>query len=183
MGIPADLYQKLIELPENVVGQIVDHELIVSPRPTAEHQLAAGAIHGQLWSVVQQGGGGKGGWWLLPEPELHLGEDVLVPDLAGWRSERLAGPPSGPALELAPDWVCEVLSPSTARLDRGRKLSLYGAAGVLYQWIVDPAAQTLECFRRSGESWIFVGAWGGGERVRVEPFETVELQLSTLWPA
>jgi Uma2 family endonuclease len=128
-----------------------------------------------------RGRGGPGGWWILDEPELHLGENVLVPDLAGWRRERMPEQPKTPYYELAPDWVCEVLSPSTGRVDRVLKVPLYARARVSHAWLVNPAEQTLEVLRLDGESYRLVATHGGDERVRAEPFAAVELELAALW--
>jgi hypothetical protein len=86
----------------------------------------------------------------LDEPELHFGEHVVVPDLAGWRRERMRAMPRQAFFTLAPDWVCEVLSPSTERADRGRKLRIYAEAGVAHVWFLKPADRTLEVLRLRG---------------------------------
>src|SRR3989442_11524607 len=121
-------YADLLEVPEHLVAEIIDGELITSPRPALPHALAASAMAADIGGPFGRPPGGRdvpGGWWILVEPELHLGGDVLVPDLAGWRRERVPTVPNAPAFELAPDWVCEVISPSTPRLDRARKRSVY----------------------------------------------------------
>src|SRR5688572_26942520 len=122
-------YADLEALPDNVIGQIVDGELYASPRPAMPHAITASTMVMDLGSPFQRGRGGPGGWWIVAEPELHFGNDVVVPDLAGWRVERMPRPPMTPAIELAPDWLCEVLSPSTQVLDRGPKLRLYARVG------------------------------------------------------
>ncbi len=138
-------YADLLRLPANVIGQIVDGELIVSPRPAPRHAIASTAIVGGLDGPFQRGRGGPGGWVILYEPELHLGGDVLVPDLAGWRRERMPQVPVDLAyFVLAPCWIAEVLSPSTTALDRGGKLAAYARSQVRHVWFVDPVAQTLE---------------------------------------
>ena len=121
-------YADLLEVPEHLVAEIIDGELLTSPRPASPHALAASAIGSALFDRFNGPPGGAdrpGGWWILFEPELHLGEDVLVPDHAGWRRERMPALPDVVGFTLAPDWVCEVISPSTARIDRGRKLRVY----------------------------------------------------------
>ncbi|MHB8877588.1 MAG: Uma2 family endonuclease, partial [Myxococcaceae bacterium] len=129
------------------------------------------------------GSGGPGGWWILDEPELHLAKDILVPDLAGWSRARLPRPPapSEPFLTLAPDWICEVLSPSTASLDRVMKKHVYAREGVSHLWFIDPLARTLEVLRLTEGRWVEVDSYAGDARVRAEPFEAVELDLSLLW--
>jgi len=126
MGRRPATYADLQALPEHVVGELISGELHISPRPAAPHTVAASRLGGGLSGPFDEGRGGPGGWIILDEPELHFGEDVLVPDLAGWRRERMPRPPRAAAFTLAPDWVCEVLSPSTAALDRGIKLPVYG---------------------------------------------------------
>jgi Uma2 family endonuclease len=127
------------------------------------------------------GGTGPGGWILLDEPELHLGGDVLVPDLAGWRRERMPKLPSVPALTLAPDWVCEVLSASTEARDRGAKLPVYAREGVRHVWLIDPSVRTLEVFRLEGTLYTLLGTYESQASVRAEPFEVLELSLRVLW--
>lgn len=175
----AATYQDIIALPDNVVGEIVDGELSVSPRPAALHASAASGLLGVLF--VFDRGGGPGGWVILMEPELHLGGQVMVPDLAGWRRARMPELPDGPFFTLAPDWVCEVASPSTALLDRAKKLPQYLRAGVGHAWIVDPVARTLEVFRADGDGWRLVFTYGGADQARVEPFEAIQLDLAILW--
>jgi Uma2 family endonuclease len=174
-------YDDLLRLPPHVVGEILAGELVVSPRPSPSHAHAGSVLGMDLGSPFQRGRGGPGGWWILDEPELHFGPHVLVPDLAAWRRERMAALPETAFFTLAPDWVCEVLSPSTAALDRVRKMPLYAEAGVAYVWLVDPRERVLEAYRREGERWLRIAAHGGDERVRVEPFEAVELELAALW--
>ena len=111
-------YEDLLSLPDDVLGQIVEGELHATPRPAIDHQRASSVLGIRLGDPFDLGGGGPGGWWIVDEPELHLDWNVLVPDLAGWRRERLPELPREAFFTLAPDWVCEVLSPSTARLDR-----------------------------------------------------------------
>lgn len=119
-----------------------------------------------------------GGWILLDELELHLGADILVPDLAGWRRKRLPNVPDAPFLDVAPDWVCEVLSARTKRLDRMKKVPVYGRERVRQLWLVDPRARIVEIFRLEGERYVLVGTWGENQRARVEPFDAIELDLS-----
>jgi Uma2 family endonuclease len=126
--------------------------------------------------------GGPGGWIILHEPELHLGDAVLVPDLAGWRRERMAYVPEElVAFDVAPDWICEVLSASTSTLDRVRKMPVYAREGVPFAWLLEPIQRTLEVFELHGQGWRTVGTWEGDVKVRAVPFEAVELDLSSLW--
>jgi Uma2 family endonuclease len=176
------LWQRLCELPGNQVGEIVDGELHASPRPAAAHSRAASKLGGQLDGPFDRGVGGPGGWIILDEPELHLAGDVLVPDLAGWRRERL--PFLGEdmaAFELAPDWICEVLSPSTSSLDRVRKMPVYAREDVRWAWLLDPIQRTLEVFELQDGRWQVVRTWEGDAKVRAVPFDAIELDLSSLW--
>ncbi|WP_241758639.1 Uma2 family endonuclease [Pyxidicoccus parkwayensis] len=175
-------YADIEALPENMVGQIIDGELIAMSRPASPHSVAHTVIQGLLVTAFQVGQRAPGGWWIVDEPELHFGEDVLVPDVGGWRRERMPQMRRVPFFTLAPDWVCEVLSPSTASLDRKRKREIYAREGVEYVWLVDPAKRTLEVFRRREEQWVALGTYSGEARIRAEPFEAMELDLGALWP-
>jgi Uma2 family endonuclease len=171
-------------LPENVVGEIVDGELHVSPRPASRHTYAAAQLGGILHPLRARRGGPPGaGWWILGEPELHLGEDVLVPDLAGWRVERMPEVPDVTAFTLPPDWVCEVLSPSTRRIDRVRKMPKYARAGIAHCWLIDVAGQTLEVFALVNGAWTLVATGVADDKLRAPPFEEIELDLAELWAA
>jgi Uma2 family endonuclease len=175
-------YEDVLNAPENKVAEILDGELFLSPRPALRHARAAFRLGGHLDGPFDRGRGGPGGWTFLFEPELHFGVDVVVPDMAGWRRERLPSVPATPWLDLAPDWACEVLSPSTARIDRGRKLRIYAEAGVGHLWLLDPLEQTLEVLRLREGAWTIVGVLTGKAAVRAEPFEAIELDLGELWP-
>lgn len=174
-------YQDLLDLPAHVVGEIVHGVLYTHPRPAAPHALAASTLNMDLGTPFQRGRGGPGGWWILMEPELHLGPHVLVPDLAGWRRERMPTVPDAAYFELAPDWLCEVLSPTTAKLDRTQKLALYAQFGVGWVWLLDPIVRTLEVFARDGDRWRLEATFSDDARVRAPPFEAVELELGALW--
>ncbi len=175
-------YADIEALPEHLTGEIIDGELIVSPRPRPRHAVAEGGIHADLVGPFQRGRGGPGGWWILIEPELHLERQVLVPDIAGWRRERLEVIPETVGIRVAPDWLCEVLSPTTAKIDRRKKLRIYAEQGVEHVWLVDPVERLLEVYRRQGRSWLLVTTFADDDRARIEPFEAVELDLSPWWP-
>ncbi|MFY2557100.1 Uma2 family endonuclease [Corallococcus terminator] len=177
-------YADLEALPETVVGELIDGVLHVSPRPAPRHTLAASRLGSELGGPFDRGRGGPGGWFILDEPELHLsGGNVLVPDLAGWRRERMPELPQKVGFTVVPDWVCEVLSPSTSRLDRSLKLPLYAREGVRHVWIIDPIARTLEVHRLEGRSYVPPVIHEALARVRAEPFEVFELELGFLWDA
>jgi hypothetical protein len=147
-------YADLLALPDRVVGEIVGGELYVSPRPAPRHAAASAGVGGKLWPPFHDGNGGPGGWWILGEPELHLGHDVVVPDLAGWRRVRMPALPDTAYFTITPDWICEVLSPGTARLDRHHKLDVYARAGVAHAWLIDPLARTLEALHLDSGRWV-----------------------------
>ncbi len=174
-------YEDLKKVPDSLLAQIVDGELIALPRPGYAHSRVSSVLGGKLGDPFDHGRGGPGGWWILDEPELHLGDDVVVPDLAGWRRERLPVIPDAPFHTLAPDWICEVLSPATARLDRVRKLALYAREQVAFAWLVDPAARTVEAFRLQQSHWLLLGTYAGDAPARIEPFDAVDLDLPALW--
>jgi Uma2 family endonuclease len=174
-------YDDLRQVPPHRVAEIVEGQLYVSPRPASRHALASSALGSELGPPFHRGRGGPGGWWIIDEPELHFGDDVVVPDLAGWRRERLPEFPDTPAFSLAPDWACDVVSPSTERLDRAKKMPVYAAAGVPHLWLVNPTARTIEVYRLADSRWLLLATHEGAQRVRAEPFEAVELELAPLW--
>ena len=174
-------YADLCAVPENFVAEILGGDLYAFPRPASPHSRAASVLGAELTGPFHVGKNGPGGWWLLDEPELHFDADVLVPDIAGWRRERMTVVPDSAYITTAPDWVCEVLSPSTEEIDRGKKLAIYARENVRHVWFVNPLLQTLEVLRRESERWSLVAVHGGGASVRAEPFDAVELSLSALW--
>ncbi|WP_437338955.1 Uma2 family endonuclease [Sorangium sp. So ce394] len=194
MGQPAEkprraTYADLEAVPPNKVAELVRGTLHVFPRPAPRHARASSRLGGKLSGPFDLGEGGPGGWHILDEPELHFSDpnapgeiDALVPDLAGWRVERMPELPQTAYFELAPDWICEVLSPSTEEVDRDEKMPIYAREGVRHAWLVDPIARTLEVYvlgedRRWGPAMVHRDA----ARVRVEPFDAIELDLSVLW--
>lgn len=174
-------YADLVALPENLVGEILAGELIASPRPAPRHARAASGAGGLLTGPFDFGRGGPGGWWILDEPELHLGADVVVPDLAGWRRARMPALPETSWYALVPDWVCEVLSPSTLRYDRVKKLGIYARERVGHYWLIEPEARTLEVLRLDGDGYRIAATFEGDAKMRAEPFDAVELELGLLW--
>jgi len=174
-------YDDLREVPERFVAEIFDGELYASPRPAIPHARASSVLGALLGVPFDQGRDGPGGWFMLAEPELHFGNDVLVPDIAGWRRERLPVLPDHAFLTLAPDWVCEVISPSTEALDRGKKLHSYAREGVQHAWLVHPLQQSLEVLSLDHGAWARLGRYQGRAAVRAVPFEAVGLDLGALW--
>lgn len=180
----AATYEDLCRVPDHLVAEILDGELFTTPRPALPHARTGSRLGLEIGGPFDSGRGGPGGWWILDEPELHLGADILVPDLAGWRRDRLAAIPNAAFMTQAPDWACEVLSPSTERIDRQRKLQIYAREGVGHVWLVNPILRTLEVLRlsESGGPWVMAATFGGDEEVRPEPFDAIPLPLTRIWP-
>jgi len=176
-------YEDLLKVPDVLIAEIIDGELRASPRPASPQARAASVIRADIDPFDRRPGGpgGPGGWWLLFEPELHLGVDILVPALAGWRRERMPVLRDVPYFEQAPDWGCEIVSPSTGGLDRVRKMPVYAREQVGLVWLVDPLQRTLEVYRLEGQRWVVVSTHGDTEMVRAEPFEALELDISRWW--
>jgi Uma2 family endonuclease len=174
-------YDDLLGVPDNKVAEIVDGELYVSPRPSPRHADAASGLGAVVRLAFDRGRPGPGGWRILSEPELHLGDDVLVPDVAGWRRERLPRLPKEAYFSIPPDWVCEVISPSTATLDRTKKLAIYARANIAHAWLVDPIARALEILRLENGRWSSVASAANFETVRAEPFDAIAIDLALLW--
>jgi Uma2 family endonuclease len=177
----AATYEDLERLSPDVIGELVNGELYASPRPALRHSRATTLLADILVGPFDKGIGGPGGWLLLFEPEVHLRKDVLVPDLAGWRRERVPELPDTASFALAPDWVCEVLSPSTLVLDRGLKMGIYAREGVRHLWLVDPAARMLEVYRLEGSQWLLLDTHVGNKTVRAQPFDSAVLELGAVW--
>jgi Uma2 family endonuclease len=180
---PLATYADIVALPPHVTGQLIDGTLYTHARPAMPHTRAASALGVDLGGPFDRGRGGPGGWILLDEPELHLRTDVVVLDLAGWRRERLPAVPSVPYLTLAPNWACEILSPSTASLDRGAKLRVYAREAVPWIWLVDPIGRTLEVLALDGPTFRIAEVHTGTAPVRARPFEAIELELEAIFPA
>jgi Uma2 family endonuclease len=177
----AATYDDLREVPDNFVAEMFDGELYATPRPGIPHAHAAFVLGGSLFGPFHSGRHGPGGWLILYEPELHFGNDVLVPDLAGWRRERMPEASDDAYVTLAPDWICEVLSPSTEALARGKKLRVYAREGVPHAWLVDPLRQTLEVLVLASGSWSLLVSHEGRVSLRAVPFDAIELELGALW--
>jgi Uma2 family endonuclease len=174
-------YEDLLKVPDDLIGELIDGELYTSPRPAIPHMNVSSVLGGDLNVRFQRGRGGPGGWWILVEPELHVEGHGAIPDIAGWRREYLAVLPTTATIDVAPAWVCEVQSPSTARIDRVKKLPMYAEIGVQHVWMIDPVLRTLEVLRLENDRWILAGNYGGDDLVRAEPFEAVEIELAALW--
>jgi Uma2 family endonuclease len=187
MGDPAKrdaTYEDVLSAPAHKVAELIAGELVLSPRPGGPHAVAASALGEELGPPFKRGRGGPGGWIILDEPEVHLGRDVLVPDLGGWRRATMPVITNEPFFTIRPDWICEVLSPSTERFDRAEKVRIYARAGVQHAWLVNPLLRTLEVVRLSSdkpEQWTTLGIFRDDDKVRAEPFEVFELDLAILW--
>ena len=174
-------YQDVLDAPPHMVAQIVDGRLYTFPRPAAPHAEACSELFGTIRPPFHNGRGGPGGWIILFEPELHLSGTVLVPDIAGWRRERMQVVPDVQFFELAPDWICEVLSPSTRWLDLGRKREIYAQEGVSHLWLVDPDEQSLEAFELRDAEWLMIDRLCQDTQVSLPPFEAIRINLGDLW--
>jgi len=177
------LYEQLIDLPEHVTGEILNGELHAMPRPSGRHGVVERGLGFNLSGPFDFGRGGPGGCWIINEPEVHFIRDVevAVPDLAGWRRERMPNVPDDHRFEIVPDWVCEILSPSTAKKDRVMKLPIYARYGVQHVWIVDSLAQTLEAFELQQGRWTLIATLKDDDQVAVPPFDAVAFSLADLW--
>ena len=175
-------YADLEAVPEHLIAEIIFGQLETHPRPVPKHAMAHGSLIDELIGPFQKGRGGPGGWVFMVEPELHLGAHVLVPDVAGWRQERLPHLPRTAYLETPPDWVCELLSPATENRDRGDKLRIYGAFAVGHVWLVDATARRLEVFERKDRKWQLFETYVDNVEVHAPPFDAYTFSLGLLWP-
>ena len=175
-------YQDVLDAPAHRVAEIVEGTLHTHPRPAMPLALASSVLGRRVGSAYHDKIGGPGGWWIIDEPELHLGEDILVPDLAGWRRERMPDYPETAHVALAPDWVCEVLSPSTRRLDLHGKRPVYAREGVPRLWLVDPADRALEAFELHDGRWVPIASARDDDPVCIRPFDAITFSLGDLWP-
>ena len=174
-------YQDVIDAPAHLVAEIINGTLYTHPRPAPAHAVASTVLSGELGPPFHRGRDGPGGWWILFEPELHLGEEVMVPDLAGWRRERMPELPGTAYFTLASDWACEVLSPSTRRVDLQEKRPVYAREGVAHLWLIDPADRTLEAFELRDGEWVLIACAKDDDPVSVRPFDAITFSLGDLW--
>jgi Uma2 family endonuclease len=176
-------YNDILALPEHLIGEIINGELIVMPRPGLRHIRSATVLGSEIFDPFDRGrGNGPGGWWILDEPEIHFGSNILVPDLAGWRKELVPNLPTSKAyFEIAPNWICEILSKKTAGVDRVKKLPIYAKAKVDHAWLINPDQKTLEIYLREEQKWVLLNSFGGDELIRAAPFDAVEINLGALW--
>ncbi|MCF6205200.1 MAG: Uma2 family endonuclease [Methylococcaceae bacterium] len=173
-------YDDILGLPSNLVGEIINGRLEAQPRPAPKHALTSSALGGELFYPFQKRGG-TNGWWILDEPELHIDGHILVPDLAGWRKKRMPKLPDTAWFEMAPDWICEILSPATTKIDRNEKMPIYASLKVQYLWLIDPLLQTLEVYRLQEGHWLLEDNLKDDDTVCVVPFSEHSFSLSNLW--
>ena len=174
-------YQDVLDAPAHSVAEIIDGALYTHPRPAPRHAVASTVLGGELGPPFHRGQGGPGGWWIIFEPELHLGEEILVPDLAGWRRERMPELPESAYFTLAPDWACELLSPSTRKLDLQRKRPIYARESVKHLWLIDPLDRTLEAFELHQGRWLLIASAQDEEPISIRPFDAITFSLADLW--
>jgi Uma2 family endonuclease len=175
-------YADLEAVPEHLVAEIIDGELMTHPRPSPRHGGTANALGNELSGPFQKGIAGPGGWVFFVESEVKFGDDILVPDIAGWRRERLTTYPEKNYFTISPDWVCEILSGSTEKRDRTLKMRIYGDAGIPHMWLIDPRLQILEAFENDKGRWTKIGDWNSDDQVRAPPFDAISFSLADLWP-
>jgi Uma2 family endonuclease len=177
------LYDQLLALPDTLTGEILNGQLHTQPRPSGPHGRATARLDRTIGRGYDDGEGGPGGWWIFIEPEVHFVRDVevLVPDLAGWRRERMPEIPQGHRFEIVPDWICEILSPSTASKDREIKMPIFGHYGVRYAWLLDLSGRSLEAYELREGAWMELDRYRGTGTLSVRPFEAVTISLDDLW--
>jgi Uma2 family endonuclease len=178
-------YADVLAAPEHLTAEVLDGELHLMPRPRRAHLRSASGLGSLLFSAFQAGVGGPGGWTIIDEPELHLGgePDIVVPDLGGWRAGRLVDKDNEDEafITVIPDWVCEISSPSTRRIDRMKKMPIFAREKVPYVWLVEPLERMVEVFRLADTNYSLLGVYGGDDAVRAEPFDAVEIPPVFLW--
>ena len=175
-------YADIEALPPHVTGEIIFGSLVTQPRPARRHSRAATRMGMVLGKPFDMGDDGPGGWVFIDEAELHLGPHVLVPDIAAWRIERFTETEEGPWYEVPPDWVCEILSPSTSKRDRTDKMRIYATCQVQHLWLLDPADRLLEVYERQGSSWLRTQIFQDREDVKAPPFDAITFSLGQFWP-
>ncbi|MCG8555662.1 MAG: Uma2 family endonuclease [Proteobacteria bacterium] len=177
-------YADLLDLPDEQRAEVLAGRIATAPAPLPRHSKVQGAARRFLGGPFDDddGRGGPGGWWIFVEVDVQLTpHDVVRPDLAGWRRERLQSPGSMRPITVAPDWVCEVVSRSTASRDRVTKRTLYARAGIAHYWIIDPDARVLEALQLENRAWIETGAYDDTSTARIPPFEAIELEVGRLF--
>ena len=175
-------YQDVLDAPPHMVAEVLAGTLHTQPRPAMRHAWASSILGGSLFNPFGRGTDGPGGWWIVFEPELHLGDDIMVPDLAGWRRETMPEFPDAAYCTIPPDWACEVLSPSTRRIDQNEKRAIYARESVSHLWFVDPDSKTLEAFELDDGRWVLLATLADDAQVSLPPFDAISFPLDALWP-
>lgn len=175
-------YEDLLAVPPHLIAEIIGGQLVTHPRPAPRHLLCTSRLGPIIacsydWQIGFQ----SDGWWVLDRPEQHLDEEILVPDIAGWRTERMPELPDTAWFSMVPDWVCEVIYPATARYIRCEKRDIYAANGVEHLWHIDPSNRLLEVFELSSSNWVLIKTWRDDERVAAPPFPNAPFNLGRLW--
>ncbi|MDE0523316.1 MAG: Uma2 family endonuclease [Boseongicola sp.] len=176
-------YQDVLDSPLHMVAEVLAGTLHALPRPAMRHAWASSRLGGRLDRPFGPDGSDPGGWWIVDEPELHLGDDIVVPDLAGWKRETMPEYPDAAYCAIVPDWACEVLSPSTRRIDLKEKRTIYARECVSHLWFVDPDARTLESFALRDGQWVLLATLADDASVALPPFDAISFPLDALWPA
>lgn len=170
-------------LPPGVVGEIIDGVLYTMTKPRMRHQRTMLKIGGGVAAPFDDGIGGPGGWWIIPEPGIELPDTPeIAPDVAGWRRDRMPEMPIDEPIRIVPDWVCEILSPTTRRHDLLVKLPYYAKVGVAYHWLVDLEGRTVTAQRLDSGRWTTLGVYCDETDARIEPFDVVPLHVASWWP-
>jgi Uma2 family endonuclease len=171
-------------LPPGIVGEIIEGVLYTMTKPRARHQRTSTGISGDLCGPFDLGRGGPGGWWIISVPGIELPNDTkeISPDVAGWRRERMPELPVDEPISVVPEWVCEILSPTTRRHDLLRKQPYYAKVGVPFLWLVDLEARVLTAYRLERDAWQVIGTYSEETEVRIPPFDAVPLRVTDWWP-
>jgi hypothetical protein len=176
-------YADLVALPEDVKAEVLGGELVTQPSPSFSHVHVQGGMSHYIGGPLHfDGGGGSDGWWIVCEIDVRFtAHDIVRPDVIGWRRSRLTSPRVAQPIDVAPDWICEVLSPSSTKRDRLHKFNLYARHGVPYYWLVDPDARLLEAYALDGGQWKSIGVYDETASARIAPFAAIELPVGRLF--
>jgi Uma2 family endonuclease len=176
-------WEELLATPDDGrIYEVLAGNLEAQPRPRPSHGRTQALLAGELSGPFDRGRGGPGGWWLVIEPDVELdAHNIVAPDIAGWRRERMPVFTDERPIAVRPDWICEVVSPSNRRRDRGPKADLYQRVGVPHYWILDSEERTLEAFENRSAAWVRLGAWSDGDSARIPPFDAISLEVGGLF--
>lgn len=176
-------YDDLLALPDATRAEIIAGQLYTAPGALPDHSWVSGALTEQIRGSFGRDGRGPGGWWIFAEVDVRLGtHDIVRPDLSGWRRDRLPEPWGKRPIDVVPDWVCEILSPSNAAYDRVKKANLYASSVVPFMWLISPGERVLEAFRLDGGMWVRFASYDESAMARIAPFEAIEIEVGQLFP-